>query len=416
MNQLFRGLLLSFLAGAAGAVVVAMLWARHPALFSRFEQPLSPASNQQLSRPGETADVGAARAYEAAIIQAVEKANPAVVSIVISKDVAVLEQFYEGGPSPFSNPFDSLFESPFSFRFPAPQLRQRGTERLEIGGGSGFLISNDGFIVTNKHVVSQEGATYTVLLNDGRKFEAKIVARDPVTDIAVLRISASGLPFLEFGDSDQLRVGQTVISIGNALAEFRNTVSVGVVSALSRSIVAGDSVGQAEQLDEVIQTDAAINPGNSGGPLLDLNGQIVGVNVAMALGSENIGFALPANAVKSIVTSVRETGKIVRPFLGVRYVPVTPALKTKLQLPVDYGVLVVRGDDPEEVAVAPGSAADKAGIKENDIILEFDGKRLDQAASLASFIGRKQAGDTVSLKILSQGQERTVSVTLGKIE
>jgi S1-C subfamily serine protease len=180
-----------------------------------------------------------------------------------------------------------------------------------------------------------------------------------------------------------------VVAIGNALGEFRNTVSVGVISGLARSITAGNGSGSTEVLDHVIQTDAAINPGNSGGPLLDLSGQVVGVNVAVAQGSQNIGFALPINTVKGAIESVKSTGKIVRPYLGLRYVAVTSELKEKNNLTVDYGVLVKSGATVSELSVIPGSPADKAGI-----------------------IRGKTVGQIIKLKILHKGQEKTVKVTL----
>jgi serine protease Do len=208
-------------------------------------------------------------------------------------------------------------------------------------------------------------------------------------------------------------LGQTVIAIGNALGEFRNTVSVGVVSGLSRSIVAGDETGASELLDEVIQTDAAINPGNSGGPLVDLNGNVIGVNVAVAEGSQNIGFALPADTVKTSVDSVKTTGKISRPYLGVRYIAVNETIKEKYNLSVDYGVLVTSGT-PGEPAVLPNSPAKKAGIQTDDIILEFDGTKLTEDHSLTSLIRGKKVGDKAILKILRDNQQKTVQVTLSE--
>ncbi len=344
---------------------------------------------------------------EAAVTETIERVNPAVVSIVITKDVPIIEEYFEN-----FNPFEEFFWNPFGFNFRLPQTKEKGTEKKEIGGGSGFFVSEDGLVVTNKHVVEDEQAEYTVLTNDGKKYEANVLARDPLFDIAVLKIKAPHVPYLEFGDSEKIKLGQKVIAIGNALGEFRNSVSMGIVSGLSRSIVAGDSFGRSESLEEVIQTDAAINPGNSGGPLLDLNGKVIGVNVAVSAGAENIGFALPANLVKSVVDSVKKYGKIVRPYLGVRYVQITPALKEKNNLPVDYGALVARGDTADELAVVPGSPADKAGIVENDIILEIDGTKIEKGKSLAFLIRQKNIGDTISLKILSKGKEKTVSVKL----
>jgi serine protease Do len=260
-------------------------------------------------------------------------------------------------------------------------------------------------------VVSDPDAEYTVFTNDGKKHDAKVIARDPGIDIAFIKITGSGYPALAFGASRALELGQTVIAIGNALGEFRNTVSVGVVSGLSRSIVAGDNSGETELLDEVIQTDAAINPGNSGGPLIDLNGNVIGVNVAVAQGSQSIGFSLPADMIKTSVDSVKATGKVSRPYLGVRYVAVNEAIKNSNKLSVDYGVLVTSGS-PTEPAVVPGSPARKAGIIAGDVILEFEGVKLTEEHSLASLIRTKKVGDTVQLKILRDNKEKIIPVKL----
>ena len=344
---------------------------------------------------------------ESLVVDAVKKANPAVVSIIISKNVPKYEEYTD--PNQQTNPFGDMFPG-FSFNF--PQYRQNGTQKEDVGGGSGFFVSSDGLIVTNKHVVDQTDAEYTVLTNDGKKHPATVVARDPVLDIALIKIIGSGYPYLTLGNSDSLDVGQSVIAIGNALGEFRNTVSVGVVSGLARSITAGDESGNSETLDHVIQTDAAINPGNSGGPLLDLSGEVIGVNVAVAQGSQSIGFALPIDSVESAIDSVKTTGRIIRPYLGIRYVSINSDLKNKNNLTVDYGVLVKAGQNADELAVIPGSPADKAGIVENDIILEVDGTKLDDTNNLADIIRQKKVGDVISLKILHKGTEKTVQVTL----
>ena len=343
------------------------------------------------------------------VIDAVKKTNPAVISIIISQQVPKYEAYID--PNQQQNPFGDLFPG-FNFNIPQYQYRQNGTEKKEIGGGSGFFVSSDGLIVTNKHVVDQKNAEYTVFTNDGKKHIAKVVARDPVLDIALIKIEGSGFPYLALGDSDPLQVGQSVIAIGNALGEFRNTVSVGVISGLARSITAGDGSGNAEILDHVIQTDAAINPGNSGGPLLNLRGEVIGVNVAIVQGSQNIGFALPVNSVKGAIESVKQTGKIVRPYLGIRYVAVNAEMKDKNNLTVDYGVLVKAGTTTSELAVVLGSPADKAGIVENDIILEVDGVKLDDKTSLSSIIREKTIGQVINLKIIHRGAEKNVLVTL----
>lgn len=338
-------------------------------------------------------------AEESDVIKAVAKANPAVISIVISKDVPKIEQF-----NPFGNFFGGLT---------IPQ--QNGTERQTIGGGSGFFVTADGYIVTNNHVVEDTAASYTVITNDGTKYDAQVLAKDATLDVAILKVKGTGFKFLAFANSDKLQLGQTAIAIGNALAEFQNTISMGIVSGLSRSITAGtNTAGGSEQLDGIIQTDAAINPGNSGGPLLDIRGDVIGVNVAVQNGAENIGFALPGSMVKAIADSVIKNGEIVKPFLGVRYVPITDSLKKTNNLTVDYGVLVSRGTTADALAVIPGSPADKAGIVENDIILEIDGVKLDSTKFLASIIRQKQIDQTVTLKILHDGSEKEVKVKLEK--
>lgn len=353
-----------------------------------------------------TPESASLQSAERLLIDTVKKANPAVVAITISLNVPVYERYDEVVPSPFGDLFGD------SFNFSVPRVRQQGTELQEVGGGSGFLVSDDGYIVTNRHVVSDEKASYTVTTNDGEQYPAKVIALDPSLDLAVIKIDGSNFSHLPFGDSDTLEVGQSVIAIGNALAEFQNTVSVGIVSGLSRSIVAASAGGAAESLDQLIQTDAAINQGNSGGPLLNLKGEVIGVNVAVANGAQNIGFALSANSVKNVVASVRATGRIVRPFLGIRYIPVTRELQQINDLSVDYGVLVQRGSSIRELAVIPGSPADKAGIVENDVVLMVDGTKLNEDNNLAALLRSKKVGDAITLTILHRGEEKTVQVTL----
>jgi len=352
--------------------------------------------------------------YEKAIINAVKKASPAVVSIVITKDLPIIEQC----PQTF-NPFFDLppeirqffgDDSFGGFQFYAPC--QKGTKKQEIGGGSGFIVSPDGLIVTNKHVVSDQSADYTVLLNDGKKYSAKIVARDPMQDLAVLKINASNLSTLNLGNSDSLELGQTVIAIGNALGEFRNTVSVGVISGLSRTITASGANFGSETIQGVIQTDAAINPGNSGGPLLDLDGNVIGINTAIVSGAQNIGFAIPINQVKRAIQSVKETGSIKVPYLGVRYIIITPEIAKKQNLKSDYGTLLRGSEDGP--AVEPNSPAAKAGLMEEDIILEVNDQKVTQENPLAYLIQKYNVGDTINLKVLRGGKTIYVSVTLGK--
>jgi len=338
------------------------------------------------------------------IPEVVKEASPAVASIIISKYVPIIERYYY-------NPFGE--DSPFEVKVPG--YRQKGEELKEVGGGTGFIVSSDGFIVTNKHVVLDEEAEYTVLTNDGQKYPALILARDPLQDIAILKINTTGLPTVRLGNSDILEIGQTVIAIGNALGEFRNTVSAGVISGLLRTITATGG-GITEQLEEVIQTDAAINKGNSGGPLLNLYGEVIGVNTAMAIGAENIGFAIPINKVKKDITDIKISGRIIYPFLGIRYVLINKALAEENNLSVDYGALIIRGDSSNEPAIIPNSVADEAGLQENDIILELNGIKVDQKNTLAKLILKYKPGDGITLKILRGGGEIVVGVILGEWE
>ncbi|MBZ9569826.1 trypsin-like peptidase domain-containing protein [Patescibacteria group bacterium] len=327
---------------------------------------------------------------EEAIVKVVENVSPAVVSVVVTKNI---EEYY----------FTPFGEFPFEKRI----------EKKEIGGGTGFIVTSDGMILTNKHVVLDTEADYTVLTNDGRKFPAKVLAKDPVQDLAIIEVEGEKFPIVKLGDSSNLQIGQTVIAIGNALGEFQNTVSVGVISGLGRTITASGG-GIIEILEDVIQTDAAINRGNSGGPLLNLKGEVIGINTAMSIEGENIGFAIPVNKAKRAIEQVKTLGKIVYPFLGIRYILITEKIQEENNLPVDYGAWVIRGDEPGESAIFPGSAAEKVGLKENDIVLEFNHEKITLENSLAKIIMKYNPGDEVVLKILREGKEKIFEVTLGE--
>lgn len=344
---------------------------------------------------------------ESAVIDVVKNVNPAVVSIIISKDLPKLRDF-------------SL--DPFFEYFGEEDLREffevdphRG-EEMEIGGGTGFIITSDGLILTNRHVVSDDEADYTVLLNDGSKYKAEIVGKDPTNDLGFLRIDKKGLKTVNFGDSDKLEIGQTVIAIGNALGEFRNTVSTGVVSGLKRTITAGSGDGTAEHLSGVIQTDAAINAGNSGGPLLDINGNVIGINTAIAAGSrvQNIGFAIPINDAKANIDSILKVGKIIKPFIGVRYVMINQAIKTERNLSADEGALILGGSAKGEEAIIPGSPAAKAGLKENDIIVSLDGEKVTNDNPLYKVIGKFNVDDTVKIEIIRNRKKKDITIKLGE--
>lgn len=365
---------------------------------------LTPSQNKEEIAPVSTPR-GFYTAYEDTIISAIEKASPAVVSIVISKDVPIIEQCTVNPFGDLPPEFQQFFGLPFQFSQPC----QKGKKNQQIGGGSGFIVSHDGLIVTNKHVVADTEASYTVFTNDEKKYEATVVARDPVNDIAVLRIHASNLPTVSLGDSRRVRLGQTAIAIGNALGEFRNTVSLGIISGLARNLTAG--TGQSvERIEGVFQTDAAINPGNSGGPLLNSRGEVIGVNTAIVAGAQNIGFAIPINVAKKDVASVQTKGKITASYLGVRYNMITPELAERDKLPLTTGALL-RGND-EGPAVLRDSPAAKAGLRAEDIVTAVDGNALDVNHSLLSFITQYAVGDVVHLTVFRDGKSLIIPVTL----
>ncbi len=326
---------------------------------------------------------------ESATIDVVKKVTPAVVSIVISKEIS--QRKFPYGPTPYDE-----FQSDGS----------GSTEKVEVGGGTGFIISSDGLILTNRHVVSDETAEYTVVLDDGTEYSATVLGRDTFNDIAVVKIEASGLPTLELGDSDSLQQGQTVIAVGNVLALYQNTVTKGIVSGLSRTLGGG-------VLSDLIQTDAAINEGNSGGPMINLLGQVVGINTAVDRAGEGIGFAIPINEARVVVETVKEFGHIVRPYLGVRYVMIDEELAAQNNLAYSYGALVQSDPSkPKQPAVIPGSPADLAGLEANDIILEINGVKVEGAIGLPKALEQFKVGDTVTLKVYHDGQEVEKTATL----
>ncbi|MCX6726336.1 MAG: trypsin-like peptidase domain-containing protein [Candidatus Shapirobacteria bacterium] len=329
---------------------------------------------------------------ESTVVDVVQKATPSVVTVSMVK--AVNQNSFGG-----MDFFGQFFGMPAQ---PSPSQNQNTTQDI----GTGFIISADGLIVTNKHVVADTTAKYKVVIGKDQVLDVQNIYRDPVNDLAILKVNVTGLTPIVLGDSDKLKVGQTVIAIGTALGEFRSTVTRGVVSGLGRAITAGSPFQGSENLDNVIQTDAAINPGNSGGPLLNLSGEVIGVNAAVSQSGQNIGFALPINIVKISINNFKTTGEFDRPFLGVSYQMISK--QAALLNDVPAGALVQ--------SVVPGSSAEKAGIKAEDIITEIDGKKLIDAATtpLATYINNKKIGDTVDLKIFRNGKEIDLTVKLEK--
>lgn len=327
----------------------------------------------------------------------VKKVLPAVVSIAVSKMLPVFETPF--GPSPFG--FDGFFMVP------------KGKKKIQVGGGSGFIADPSGIVLTNRHVVADLEAEYMVVLNEEDKYPAHVLARDPINDIAILKVRKGNLPAVELGDSSKLELGQTAIAVGNALGNFRNTVSVGVVSGLSREITAGDAATkQLTKLRGLIQTDAAINPGNSGGPLIDMNGKVIGINTAMVFMAENIGFALPINNAKKALDDLAKHGRIIHPFLGIRYILLNKELQETFHLPVSNGALVVSEPTTEGGSIVPGGAAQKAGIQDGDVILEISGQKITSQRPIEDILQKYKVGQQIDVLGLRHGKKINFKVIL----
>lgn len=326
---------------------------------------------------------------ENVITEVVERVSPSVVTVGIQQTRSVGDIFE-------FNPFD-----------PSEGSSRRSTIEQDIG--SGFVITADGLIVTNKHVVSVPNAKYRVITKDNKTYDVVKIYRDPDNDLAIVKINPSGeiLKPIEMGDSDKIKVGQMAIAIGTALGEFRNTVTVGVISGVGRGITAGGPFdGGAEKLDNVIQTDAAINPGNSGGPLLNSAGQVIGVNTAVSAEGQGIGFALPINVVKEAVNNFNTTGQFNRPFMGVEYRMVTRQIAVLNEIPEGAYIMDVVGNSP----------AERAGIEPEDIITKIAGEKVTESNDLARIIGKKKVGDKIGITVWRNEKEVDLSLTLGTQE
>ncbi|MDP3973778.1 MAG: trypsin-like peptidase domain-containing protein [Candidatus Daviesbacteria bacterium] len=336
---------------------------------------LIPSTGLSLPQPQLTQQTKTIVQEENAVIAVSEEASPSVVAIGVSRRVF--------------NPFD-----PFA-------IPQREDSTI----GTGFVVSDNGIIVTNKHVVSDEGE-YSVVTRDEQKYDVVKIYRDPILDLAIVQIDAKDLPTLEMGDSSKLKVGQTVIAIGNALGQFTNTVTTGVVSGLGRRVVAGDPFsGAAESLDNLIQTDAAINPGNSGGPLLNSAGQVIGVNVATTEGAQNIGFAIPINAVREIIDEFVAKGVVSRPFLGIRYRFISRDLAILNEIPQGIFIQEVVLDGP----------ADQAGVIDGDIITKINGKSIDNQNKVSEIVSKSSIGQRLELEVWRDGEILSIIAIMGDL-
>jgi serine protease Do len=325
---------------------------------------------------------------ENAVIDVVEKVGLSVVTVGVKKTQRIIDS--------------STFFDPFNFFNQVPQSTREKTVEQDIG--SGFIIDTDGLVVTNKHVVSDPAGEYRVITNKDVELVVEKVYRDPVNDLAILKVTPGQAEFapVVMGDSDKLKVGQVVIAIGTALGEFRSTVTTGVISGLGRGINAGGYGTTSERLDNVIQTDAAINPGNSGGPLLNSLGQVIGVNAAVSQAGENIGFAIPINVVRESIDNFNTTGKFSRPYLGVRYQMLNK--RTAILNSVPEGAYIV------EVVV--DSPAAKAGLKENDIVTKINEVSLGSENDLSQVVSKVKVGDEVVLEIYRDGKTIEVKALL----
>ncbi len=327
---------------------------------------------------GSGTDGNSANFVEGSIAEIAEKVSASVVSIVTSTKT--------------TNFFGQDYES--------------------AAAGTGIIVTEDGYVVTNKHVIN--GATnITVVLDDGTTYEnVELVATDPLNDVAYLKIKdVSDLAAATLGDSKTIGVGQQVMAIGNALGQYQNTVTVGVVSGLGRSVTASDEYGyNTETLTDMIQTDAAINSGNSGGPLVNAAGEVIGINTATSSTAENMGFAIPISSVKGMLTQLTETGSAERVYLGVYSTEITPEAAKAYNLPVSSGAYIYNTSSYS--AIVKDSPAAKAGLKDKDIITAINGVKVGESGSLANLLGEYKPGDTVQLTVIREGKEIAVNVTL----
>lgn len=335
------------------------------------------------------------------LIQPSTSSSDTSSTVIVDKDSQAIRNVAKKvGPSVVSITVETEVENPFFSRI-----------FTQSGAGTGIILTKDGLILTNRHVVPENVSSVKVVLSDGTNYDdVEVVDRDAFNDLAFLQIKdVDNLTPAKLGDSSQVEVGDRVVAIGNALGQFSNTVTSGIISGIGRPVTASEGYSQ-ETLSNLLQTDAAINPGNSGGPLVNINGEVIGLNTAMAGGAENIGFAIPINDAKSDISSVQQEGRIIRPYLGVRYIGLTSDIAKDLDLSVDRGAYLYANRGKS--AIIPDSPADKAGLKDEDIITEVNGEKVDGLNDLSSLLGKYKVGDEVSLKVIRGDKEITVKATL----
>ena len=376
-------------------------------IFSHFNHSTSPViyaypeENSQITEKKEQT-LQTLQSLNQAFFDIATKVNPTVVTVFTEKIFKV--PVGTGYPFFFNNPFNDLFQDFFNRRYQRPD-EPKEREYRQQGLGSGVIVSKDGYILTNNHVIEEADTIHVRLINK-KTLPAKVIGTDPKTDIAVLKVDAKGLPKIEFGDSDKIRVGEIVLAIGSPMSpNLAHTITQGIVSAKGRS-----NVGLAEY-EDFIQTDAAINPGNSGGALVDVNGKLVGINTAIATrtgGFQGIGFAVPVNMARRIMESLLEYGTVIRGWLGIYIQDIDETMAVAMDISVTEGALVsdVTEDGP----------AEKAGIKQGDVILEYNGKKVLNTTQLKNDVAATAPDTEVELKILRDGKEKTISVMLGKLK
>ncbi|QQG42752.1 MAG: trypsin-like peptidase domain-containing protein [Candidatus Giovannonibacteria bacterium] len=344
--------------------------------------------------------------YQEKIIEVIQKSLPAVVSIAASKNVELVEE--------------DLMKMGMDPRTFEERLFGEADEKgnISVSGGSGFIVDQSGIILTNKHVIQDKAASYKAIIGQG-KYDMEVIGQDPLSDIAILKIirPPTNLSAIPLGFSKNVRLGTVVVAIGNALGEFQNTVSTGIVSGLSRFLSAiTDTEGHQQRLRGLIQTDAAINPGNSGGPLINLSGEAIGINAAIVFGAQNIGFAIPIDRAKKDLEEIKKYGHVRSPFLGIRYVLLNKHIGRHFKIPVEHGALIVREGLPGAAAslpaVLPKSSAHEAGLAEHDIILAANDKDITEKETLEDILDSCSIGDSLKLKVLRKGKELNLKVKL----
>jgi len=337
---------------------------------------------------------------ESATIRVVDEVTPAVVSVIVRKSREDVVKSYQAQQIVSDVQFSDINLSEIEAK-----------KMVDVSSGTGFFVTEDGFVLTNRHVIDIPNGSLFIVTNDGKEIPAKLVDIDSVLDIALLRVEGKNFPVVTLGDSDKIRIGQTAIAIGNTLSEFRNTVTKGVISGINRRVTAGLSISGSEVIEKAIQTDAAINPGNSGGPLINLIGEVIGVNAAVSFDGQAVAFAIPINQVKRAIEDVKQSGRIMRPWLGVHYVLIDadPSLP-----PFVIGAKIVKSN--QDPAVVKNGPSEKAGLKEGDIMIALDGVSFTEGKALAELITPHHPGDQVKIQYIRDGKLTETIVTLAEAE